>query len=109
MIENNRNKLDYSYKKLKNIILEKKNKIKNVLLENIIGLDDDQRKIDNMERSLKIGEWGKGSGSVYSSERYDKEYEERISRFIEKDELDMSSIKEDNDSFGEEQEEDYEY
>jgi hypothetical protein len=122
----NKKKVNYNYESLMNGIIKYKNSEKNSITKVLDDMDDEERKVDKEMRANKLGKWSKGSGRIYTKERYDEErdeiilksknvsedmlYEEEemyVNQQIEDEELGMENIGEDNDNYGEDQEREY--
>ena len=113
MLCNNKSKVNYNYESLNEKIIKYKNIEKKKITDVLDNMTVEERQADNELRRNKIDKWNKGSGHKYSKERYEDENQEEtriqleIDNEIEKDELSMSNIGEDNDNYGEEEEKEY--
>jgi hypothetical protein len=124
MLCDNKYKINYNYDSLMDKIIKSKNDEKNKIISILDQMDDEERKVDKEMRLYSLGKWNKGSGRIYTKDRYDEErdelvlsnnvtatdeeiYENEVNEQVEHDELGMENIGEDNDNYGEEQERDY--
>jgi hypothetical protein len=114
-----KSKINYNYESLMQKIIKSKTSEKEKIISKLDNLSDEDRKISNIERSLGLGEWGKGSGRKYTKERYDKEHgfqsmdelydtmEKLLSKSMD-EELNESSEAYDMSNIGDDGEEQYE-
>ena len=69
------NKITISYDKIMDNIFKLKEAEKNRIRQRAEIMNEDERKIDNEFKNLRIGEWGKGENVTgYDGERYDEEF-----------------------------------
>jgi hypothetical protein len=76
MLCENKKKLNYNYSYLMEKILRSKNDEKKSITDILDELNADERSADNQMRSLGLGKWSKGSGRIYSKDRYEEERDE---------------------------------
>ena len=76
MLCENKKKLNYNYSYLMEKILRSKNDEKKSITDILDELSADERGADNQMRSYGLGKWSKGSGRIYTKDRYDEERDE---------------------------------
>jgi hypothetical protein len=75
----NKSRVDISYEEIMNNVFKIKEREKNRITDRLKSLTDEEREIDNVLKSNKLGEWGKGLRkglTTYVAEDYDAEMEE---------------------------------
>jgi len=79
------------------LALEKRaEKEKQVFIMNRDRMNKDERDVDSMMQSLRMGKWAKGAGRQYDNERYEEERAERAAAGI----VDYVDPVRDTDMFG---------
>jgi hypothetical protein len=85
-------KINHNYSSLIENITKYKNAEKKSITNILDEMDDEERKVDKEMRNNKLGKWDKGSGRIYSKERYNEERKNMLS-MIEDDDFDAETIK----------------
>ena len=91
----NKKKFDLSYRDIDKKITRSKLNEKKMITDFLKNMDDDERRVEDMHKSLKLGRWNVGlqKGLVdYSKERYNEERKQLFDQLASKVDIDMDDV-----------------
>lgn len=91
----NKKSFDLSYRDLEKKITRSKLNEKKMITDFLKNMDDDQRRVEDMQKMLKLGRWNVGlkKGLVdYSKERYKEEKDQLFEQLANNADIDMDDI-----------------
>ena len=91
----NKKKFDLSYRDIDKKITRSKLNEKKMITDFLKNMDDDERRVEDMHKSLKLGRWNVGlqKGLVdYSKERYNEERKQLFDQLASKVNIDMDDV-----------------
>ena len=91
----NKKKFDLSYRDIEKKITRSKLNEKKMITDFLKNMDDDERRVEDMQKSLKLGRWNVGlqKGLVeYSKDRYNEERKQLFDQLASKTDIDMDDI-----------------
>jgi hypothetical protein len=87
--------IDYNYKSLMDLILRSKEKEKDEITDYLKNMTVEQREVENLFKSSKLGRWSKGEQKgihTYDKETYDEEREDMEKMALKEAQLNKRSI-----------------
>ena len=91
----NKKKFDFAYRDIEKKITRSKLNEKKMITDFLKNMDDDERRVEDMHKALKLGRWNVGlqKGLVdYSKERYNEERKQLFDQLASKADIDMDDV-----------------